>query len=80
MHKKRKKKLRKTMKKWQIENSEKSEISEKLFRVFEKLGFKNLGKKISEISEVFEFSTWPVKILQTANCMINYLFRSFNYS
>ena len=28
------KKLRKKKKKWQIENSEKSEISEKLFRVF----------------------------------------------
>ena len=28
------KKLRKKMKKWQIENSEKLEISEKLFRVF----------------------------------------------
>ena len=35
MKKKKKKiKLTKKMKKWQIENSEKSQISEKLFRVF----------------------------------------------
>ena len=43
---KKEKKLRKKMKKWQIENSEKleiSEISEKLFRVFE-----NSDLKISE--------------------------------
>ena len=59
------------MKKWQIENSEKSEISEKLFRVFlfpsfqfcptakiEKLDLK-ISEKISQISEVSEFSTWP---------------------
>ena len=60
------------MKKWQIENSEKSEfseISEKLFRV---LDFALLTKsktriqksrksffQISQISEVSEFSTWP---------------------
>ena len=59
------------MKKWQIENSEKSEISEKLFRVFlfpsfrfcptakiEKLDLK-ISEKISQVSEVSEFSTWP---------------------
>ena len=62
------------MKKWQMENSEKSEIleiSEKLFRlsffrVFDfalqpksKTRIKSSRKKISEISEVSKFSTWP---------------------
>ena len=62
------------MKKWQIENLEKSEISEKLFLVFLFPGFRfcptakiensdlKFRKKISgisEIPEVSEFSTWP---------------------
>ena len=67
------------MKRWQIEKSEISEISKKLFRVsffrlFDfalqpklKTRIKNSRKKIceiSEISEVSEFSTWPVKKLR----------------
>ena len=63
------------MKKWQIENSEKSEISEiseKLFPVFLFPSFRfcptpkiensdlKILEKISEISEVPEFSTWSV--------------------
>ena len=68
------------MKKWQIENSEKSEISEileKLFRVFDfalqpksKTWIQKSWEKISEISEisqVSEFSTWSkvtVDVLQ----------------
>ena len=63
------------MKKWQIENSKKSqnsEISEKFFGVFWFLGFqfcpkakiensdlKILISEISEISEVSDFLTWP---------------------
>ena len=56
------------MKKWQIENSETSEISEILFRVFLFPSFRfcpiakiqNSDLKISEkISEFSEFSTWP---------------------
>ena len=62
------------MKKWQIKNLEKSEISEiseKLFRVFSFPSFRfcptakiensdlKISEKISEISEVSEFSTWP---------------------
>ena len=32
-------------------------------------------------SQIFaKFNSFNVKILQTANCMINYLFRIFNYS
>ena len=56
------------MKKWQIENSETSEISEKLFQVFSfslqpksKTRIQKSRKKlskISEISEVSECSTW----------------------
>ena len=66
------------MKKWQIKNLEKSEISEiseKLFRVFLFLSFRfclkakiensdlKISEIFSEISEIFkvsEFSTWPV--------------------
>ena len=58
------------MKKWQIENSEASEISEIFFRVFDfalkpksKTQIQKNSKKISEISrisEVSEFSTWPI--------------------
>ena len=55
------------MKKWQIENSEKSEISEKLFWVFDfflqrksKTRIQKSWKKISEIFKVSEFSTWPI--------------------
>ena len=63
------------MKKWQIENSEKSEISEiseKLFPVFLFPSFQfcptakiensdlKILEKISEIFEVPEFSTWSV--------------------
>ena len=61
------------MKKWQIENSEKSEISdisEKLFRVFFFPSFQFyptakiensdlIISEISGISEVSKFSTWP---------------------
>ena len=54
------------MKKWQIENLEKSEISEKLFRVFLFPSFRFCStakientdrKKIPEISKISEFST-----------------------
>ena len=58
------------MKKWQIENSEKSEISEiseKLFRVFDfalqpksKTHIKNSRKKISEISKISEVSEFSI--------------------
>ena len=55
------------MKKWQIENLEKSEISEKLFWVFNfflqwksKTRIQKSWKKISEIFKVSEFSTWPI--------------------
>ena len=59
------------MKKWQIENSETSEISEILFRVFlfpsfrfcptakiENSDLKISDLKISEFSEISEFSSW----------------------
>ena len=52
------------MKKWQIENSGKSEISEKLFRAFDFVLQPKSCKKISEvskISEISEFSPWPTK-------------------
>ena len=60
------------MKKWQIENSETSEvskISEILFRVFlfprfrysqnRKLGFKNLGKKFPSFPRFPSFPSFP---------------------
>ena len=47
------------MKKWQIENSETSEISEILFRVFLFPSFRFCPIAKIEFSEISEFSTWP---------------------
>ena len=72
---KKEKKLRTKMKKWRIENSEKSEISgisEKLFRVFDfvllpysqnrKLGFKNLRKKFRDFRDFRGFRVFGLAI------------------
>ena len=63
------------MKKWQIENSEKSEISEKLFRVFlfpsfRKVGFKNLGKNFPDF--------WGFWIFDLARILIDRLGKYFS--
>ena len=59
------------MEKWEIDNSEKleiSEVSEILFRVFDftlqpnrKLGFKDLGKKILRFPRFPTFPSFPVQ-------------------
>ena len=61
------------MENWQVENSEKleiSEIAEKIFRLFvfilqsnRKLGFKNLGKKFQDFRVFRVFRVFDVAVL-----------------